>query len=147
MRYAAPGCRRASFEDTFRILRALEHGAPKDMDVGIVGDAPNPSVPPSVGIVMMAHVLLLLMRTQEYTLALPLIKSYSDKWWRQEGQAHVRAGLDASTRNALVASLGIDTADLEQTGDALATRAVYGLVAKKLLRIQRTGGAANVRFA
>ena len=52
-----------------------------------------------------------------------------------------------STRNQLIQQLGIDAADLDQTGDALATRAVYGLVAKKLLRIQRTGGAANVRFA
>lgn len=149
MRYAAPGCTSASFDDTFRILRALEHAAPKSMQVGISGDAPNPTVPPSVGIIMMAHVLLLLMRAPEpYALSLPLIKSFSDKWWKQEGQAHVRAALaDASSRNDLVASLGLDTTDLEQSGDALATRAVYGLVAKKLLRIQRTGGAASVRFA
>ena len=57
----------------------------------------------------------------------------------------VREG--AERRNQLIQQLGIDAADLDQTGDALATRAVYGLVAKKLLRIQRTGGAANVRFA
>lgn len=149
VRYAAPGCKAASFPDTFAILRALEQGGPQAMEVDVHGDAPNPSVPPSVGIMMMAHVLLLLMRTPPpYTLSLPLIKSYSDKWWKQEGQATIRAGIqDMSTRNQLIQQLGIDAADLDQTGDALATRAVYGLVAKKLLRIQRTGGAANVRFA
>lgn len=77
-----------------------------------------------------------------------MIKSYSDNWWKQEGQDQVRAGVkEPATRNPLVQQLGIDASDLEQTGDALATRAVYGLVAKKILRIQRAGGAANVRFA
>ena len=32
-------------------------------------------------------------------------------------------------------------------GDTLGSRAVYGLVAKKLLRIHRAGGAATIRFA
>lgn len=150
VRYAAPGCRSASFPDTFKVLRALEQGAPNDADTaGITGDASNPTVPPSIGTIMMAHVLLLLMRSQApHTLPLPMIKSYSDNWWKQEGQDQVRAGVkEPATRNPLVQQLGIDASDLEQTGDALATRAVYGLVAKKILRIQRAGGAANVRFA
>ena len=91
VRYAAPGCRSASFPDTFKVLRALEQGAPNDADTaGITGDASNPTVPPSIGTIMMAHVLLLLMRSQApHTLPLPMIKSYSDNWWKQEGQDQV----------------------------------------------------------
>ncbi|KAL4398759.1 hypothetical protein ACI68E_004156 [Malassezia pachydermatis] len=148
MRYAAPGCASASYAATFGVLRALEQCAPQQDDMPS-GDAPNPTSPLPVMVVMMAHVLLLLMRSPApHTLSLPAIKTFSEKWWKQQGQPDLQAAqAQPATRNTLVQHVGLDATEGEQTGEALATRAVYGLVAKKLLRIQRAGGAANVRFA
>lgn len=150
LRYAHPGCVSASFSETFQALRQLEQGVPRDESaLPSYGSAPNPTGPLSVSLVMMAHVMLLLMRTPApHTLSLPSIKALSDTWWRQQGQAALQAAVrEPASCSALVQQVGFDPTDMEQTGDALATRAVYGLVAKKVLRIQRAGGAPSVSFA
>lgn len=150
LRYARPGCAAAPFPDTFQALRQVEQGVPRDEGApATYGRAPNPSGPLSVGLVMMAHVMLLLMRAPApHTLTLPTIKALCETWWRQQGQAALQAAVRTPTTcSALVQQVGLDPTDIEQAGDALATRAVYGLVAKKVLRIQRAGGAPNVGFA
>lgn len=150
LRYARPGCVAAPFPDTFQALRQIEQGVPLDESApATYGAAPNPSGPLSVGTVMMAHVMLLLMRAPApHTLTLPTIKALCETWWRQQGQAALQAAVRApTTRSALVQQVGLDPTDMDQGGDALATRAVYGLVAKKVLRIQRAGGAPSVGFA
>lgn len=150
LRYARPGCASASFSDTFQALRQLEQGVPHEEGApDSYGSAPNPSGPLSVSVAMMAHVMLLLLRAPApHTLTLPTIKALSETWWRQQGQAALQAAMRAPTScSALVQQVGLDPTDVEQAGDALATRAVYGLVAKKVLRIQRAGGAPSVGFA
>ena len=76
------------------------------------------------------------------------IKAQTGRWWNAAGQRNFRSAMvTAKQQNELLARLGFDTAELGQGGEQLATRAVYGLVAKKLLRIHRAGGAPSVRFA
>lgn len=150
LRYAAPGCSGAPLASTYTVLQALEQGgAARDGPPPAAPPAPDPSAPLAVGTSMMAHVLLLLFRAPSpHTLPLAQIKAMSDTWWAKQGRAQWLATRDApASATSAVQHAGWDAADAEQGGDALATRAVYALVAKKVLRIQRAGGAPAVRFA
>lgn len=170
LRYATSD-ERASFADTFAILSLLEccgqdpataqsnaTASPDDSvrapsgvsSLSTQSGAPlQPSTPLGVNTVVMAHVILLLFRAPApHTLTLPNIKTLTDSWWRQRGQGIFRA---TATSPALavepIRHVGLDMAEVELGGDALGSRAVYGLVAKKILRIHRAGGAATIRFA
>lgn len=149
LRYACPGCASASFVDTFHILAALERGgrdAPAALGGGAAG--PAPTAPLSVGIAFMAHVLLLLVRSAPpHTLALADIKRVSETWWSRHGRAAFMEAAGGEPPNDVIRRVGYDTAGNTHTGSQLATTAVYGLVAKKLLRIHRSGGAPSVRFS
>ncbi|WFD29010.1 hypothetical protein MSPP1_000014 [Malassezia sp. CBS 17886] len=152
LRYAAPAYGSAPFADTYAILRSLAHcGTGNDVPWGAPltsAPAQNPATPLGVAPVAIAYVLLLLFRAQTHSLTLPQIKAATRAWWQEQGQAAFQGALQTQEGlNELVQHTGLDRADVEQTGDVLASRAVYGLVAKKLLRIRRAGGAANVEFA
>ncbi|PKI83906.1 hypothetical protein MVES_002278 [Malassezia vespertilionis] len=136
LRYVTGPCEPAPFAETYTIVRKLECCA-QDPDTAAV-DAfckeAVPAAPPaastttaaplSVGMVVMAHVLLLLLRAPEHTLTLPSIKTYTDKWWRQRGQGIFCAAMrDAGSASETVRQLGLDARDVELGGDALASRA------------------------
>ena len=108
------------------------------------------SAPLNVNTVVMAHVILLLFRAPApHALTLPTIKTLTDSWWRQRGQDVFRAtsATPALSHAEAVRQAGLDASEVEMGGDTLGSRAVYGLVAKKLLRIHRAGGAATIQFA
>ena len=158
LRYVAPGRESADFGETFALLRALEHGGarvagadePQDSAAASgPSGAANPTSGLSALVVIMAHVLLLLLRARApHSMQLADIKAQTGRWWNAAGQRNFRSAMvTAKQQNELLARLGFDTAELGQGGEQLATRAVYGLVAKKLLRIHRAGGAPSVRFA
>ncbi|WFC94596.1 hypothetical protein MBRA1_001229 [Malassezia brasiliensis] len=108
------------------------------------------SAPLSVNTVVMAHVILLLFRAPPpHTLTLPTIKTLTESWWRQRGQDVFRAtsATPALSHADTIRQAGLDASEVETGGDTLGSRAVYGLVAKKLLRIHRAGGAATIQFA
>lgn len=167
LRYVAAGRDAADFAETFTVLRSLERAganvttrrAAADADESIVSSqttastasataSGSPSNPLGVTTVVMAHVLLLLLRSPPpHSMKLTDIKTTTGRWWLQVGQKSFRAAAAAPHTRGPASRLGFDTTELEQSGDQLATRAVYGLVAKKLLRIHRAGGAPNIRFA
>lgn len=158
LRYVAPGRESADFGETFALLRALEHGGARvagaDEPQGSAAasgplGAANPTSGLSALVVIMAHVLLLLLRARApHSMQLADIKAQTGRWWNAAGQKNFRSAMvTAKQQNELLARLGFDTAELGQGGEQLATRAVYGLVVKKLLRIHRAGGAPSVRFA
>lgn len=148
LRYACPGCASASFVDTFRILVALERGGRDAPALGGDAAVPAPTAPLSVGIAFMAHVLLLLVRSAApHTLALADIKRVSETWWSKHGRAAFMEAAGGEPPNDVIRRAGYDTTGNTHTGSQLATTAVYGLVAKKLLRIHRSGGAPSVRFS
>lgn len=90
----------------------------------------------------------MLLRTVPYhALEFASIKNEAGEWWEGErGRAgFVAAGSGVAGAGGAGGMAG--TEGWEEKGDQLATKAVYGLVAKKLLRIKRAGGAASVGFA
>lgn len=148
LRYVAPGCSGAPFATTFALLSALESCGRTPAE-HVAGDALHPMSPLRVGTVIMAHVLLLLCRSPApHALPLLAIKSYTDKWWTQCGRAEMQAAAAApATLTEPLKSLGLDLSDIHQPCENLARTAVYGLMAKKLLRIRHAGGTATVHFA
>lgn len=163
---------RAPFKSTFALLASLEccgqdpsalqTDAPASADdsvrapSGVTSLATQSSAgmplsaPLSVNTVVMAHVILLLFRAPApHALTLPTIKTLTDSWWRQRGQDVFRAtaATPSLSHAEAVRQAGLDASEVDMGGDTLGSRAVYGLVAKKLLRIHRAGGAATIRFA
>ena len=163
---------RAPFKSTFALLASLEccgqdptalqTDAPASADdsvrapSGVTSLATQSSAgiplsaPLSVNTVVMAHVILLLFRAPApHALTLPTIKTLTDPWWRQRGQDVFRAtaATPSLSHAEAVRQAGLDGSEVDMGGDTLGSRAVYGLVAKKLLRIHRAGGAATIRFA
>lgn len=170
LRYVAPAATAAPFSDTFTYLSTLEccgqDPATARMDGGASADdsmhAPSgisalsaqsstlePSAPLSVNTVVMAHILLLLFRTPApHSLTLASVKTLTESWWRQRGQAIFRTtAATPELADEPIKHLGLDAGEVDQKGDVLGSRAVYGLVSKKILRIHRVGGAAAFRFA
>ena len=146
LRYVCPGCTSASFTDTFRALAALESGGGDAPPV--TGHGENPGSPLSIGVVFMAHVLLLLMRSASpHTLALADIKRVSETWWTKHGRNVFMENAGRQPPNDVIKHAGYDTIGHDHSGSQLVTTAVYSLVAKKLLRINRAGGAPSVRFS
>ncbi|KAK0550480.1 hypothetical protein OC845_002630 [Tilletia horrida] len=75
------------------------------------------------------------------------LKLRTDEWWGTQGREEY---LGAKARLGGSGSAGSSDAsggEASMRGEQLATKAVYALVAKRLLRIRRAGGSAAVGFA
>ncbi|CAO1637051.1 unnamed protein product [Parajaminaea phylloscopi] len=147
LRFVAPGTETANGKTTLDALRRVVLASPRQAlseagaradDAASSASTANtgPALPvaePTVLSGVTALILLTLLRSKEpsqglHSIELPIIKARV-KEWLEEGPP-----TGALTEN------GGD-------GDALATKAIYAMVAKKVLKIRRAGGKATVEFS
>lgn len=159
LRFFAPGSETTSSAVTLQLLRkaiATASDSPEALQAaraaadnasssaaGSSASAATTVSPPTLSARVSAFVLLMLLRSQDsgpdsHSLDFPVLKSRTKEWF--DNPANVR---DAERQGS-----DLDTAARsEGGGEALATKVVYAMVAKKLLRIRRTGGKARVGFS
>lgn len=148
LRYAAPSRESAGYTDTLQILHLLSVGAQSSgpnntqeasfaseataatsgSTVGSTSTLTNLGVP-APSIAMDSYILLLMLKSPPpHKLELEGLYQEADRWWAEEG------------RNSYRTNTGANEAQLKELSEGgpktFATRAVYDLVAKKLLRIQ-----------
>lgn len=112
----------ADFTTTLGMLRSIT-----DMD--------RASIPGTAQSSISSLVLLLLLTSPppDHSMEFGQLKAEGREWWQ---------GKKATTAENAVS----EEADVDVDGEQLTTKAVYALVAKRLLRVRRTGGEARVGF-
>ncbi|KAK0524410.1 hypothetical protein OC834_005553 [Tilletia horrida] len=137
---------------------------------GSSGAASSHIDPPTPTATAVAFVLLQLLGSppssdpgapSSHAVEFAALKARADEWWETTRPEYARAresivgraGAGASGRAEakraaeVVRAAGLAEAEEKSRGESLATKAVYALVAKRLLRIRRAGGSAAVGFA
>lgn len=98
--------------------------------------------PPRANELVSAYVLVCLLRAEHpHTIEFDQLKQDANTWWDTRGRIQLRMVLEPHVPSGEVQR------ELEHSGDGLATRAVYGLQAKKLLMVRRKAGKSPVGFA
>jgi len=155
LRVLRPECEGLGFHETLGLLQALMRGegasgpAVGETSLGSTATgttassataasssaAALPVLAPTPTTVHAAHLLVLLLcAAAPHQENMNAIKAAAQTWWHEQGRA---AWL----------SHGGAKEGTEEQGDSLATKAMYQLVAQKILRVRHVGGGRVVSFA
>lgn len=139
MGYVWPGRETGDFVDTLQGLEVLL-GQRAGSETG--PRLPQDAVPPRANELISAFVLASLLRAPEpHTVEFDHLKLSAGNWWDFEGRAQLRSLLEPHLSPDEIQR------ELDHSGESLATRAVYGLQAKKLLMVRRKAGKSPVGFS
>jgi hypothetical protein len=158
LRYVAVDREAADYQETLRVLQHLSTGGGGAANVGDASMASSSSEsqataatsgstgsassnlenagPPSPTVAIAAHVLFALLTTPSpHVMDFDELKARGESWWTSEG----REALQKSALNPA-------SFDFDDSSSSLASKAVYSLIAKKLLRLQFRGAKRIISF-
>lgn len=158
LRYVAVEREAADYGETLRILQDLSMGGASgggEGDSSMVSSSSGSQAtaatsgstssslgqldnagPPSPTVAIAAHVLYALLTTPSpHIMDFDLLKAEGESWWNQHGQEALRAS-----------AAGREAPDMSDSSGSLANKAVYSLIAKKLLRLQFRGARRIISF-
>lgn len=139
--YVWPGRTSGDYHTTLQGLEVLVGLRPSSDAMGPRID-PTSTPPPRANELVSAYVLVSLLRAEHpHTIEFDQLKQDANTWWDTRGRIQLRRLLEPHVNPVEVER------ELDHSGDGLATRAVYGLQAKKLLMVRRKAGKSPVGFA
>lgn len=155
LRYVAVDREGADYQETLRVLQDLSAGKSSAGDAsmglsdsesqataatsGSTGSASSNldnAGPPSPTVAIAAHILSLLLTTSSpHVEEFDVLKTKAASWWTSAGREALRKS-----------ALNPEAVEFDESSSSLASRAVYSLIAKKLLRLQFRGAKRVVSF-
>lgn len=157
LRYVAADREGADYKETLRILQDLSNGESHNESQGDISMASSnasqataatsgstgsnsdhleSAEAPTPANAIAAHILYILLTTPSpHVMEFDELKAKGESWWTTQGR-------DALLRSAV----GSEPVDINDSGSGLANKAVYSLIAKKLLRLQFRGAKRFISF-
>lgn len=159
LRYAAPNRESSDYEETLQVLNNLQFGSSEvstasEQDASLASNATAATSGSTVGstssltnlgvpaplTAMGSHILLeLLQSVPPHAIEFDELKKEGDRWWANEGRRLYRTNTGANEA---------DLTSISGSGaSTLGSKAVYDLMAKKILRVRFQGKQRIVSFA